>query len=118
VTLPPEVLPTSEARTVLSATLERFRSEGMTAQPLFFGSHRKVEAVGIPASLYEVLADAVEEAILNAQVRARIAAAGGRTQTWDEVLAEVGIDEQDVLATDISHVAAYPENAPVRSSGR
>lgn len=109
-TFPPEVLPTSEARIALPATLERFRSEGMAAQPLFFGSHRRVEAVVIPASLYEAVADAVDDAILNAQVRTRIVTSGGRAETWDEVLAAVGIDERDVLATDISHVAAYAEN--------
>ncbi|MCL2464498.1 MAG: hypothetical protein FWF28_05460 [Micrococcales bacterium] len=61
-TLLPEVQTTSEARIALSATLERFRAEGLATEPLFFGNHRKAEAVIIPVALYQVLADAIDEA--------------------------------------------------------
>jgi PHD/YefM family antitoxin component YafN of YafNO toxin-antitoxin module len=44
---------TTEARTGLSTTLGRFRTEGVNAEPVVFGDHRKQEAVVLPFELYQ-----------------------------------------------------------------
>src|SRR5262245_2276266 len=49
------VRPVSEAREQLSQALARFRREGVAAEPVIFGSHRKPEAVVMPFELYAEL---------------------------------------------------------------
>ncbi|MCX6429416.1 MAG: hypothetical protein NTX12_00260 [Actinobacteria bacterium] len=56
-----EVLPTSQARTELSATTSRFRLEGLLSRPVLFGSHRKAEGVIISMELYEQLLPEIEK---------------------------------------------------------
>jgi hypothetical protein len=48
-----QVHPLSEVRARLSGILARFRREGVTAEPVAFGSHRKPEAILIPYEAYE-----------------------------------------------------------------
>ncbi|MDQ1250066.1 MAG: antitoxin StbD [Actinomycetota bacterium] len=67
-------LTTTEARSALSATLARFRAEGIGAQPLVFGDHRRPEGVVVPYDLYAELEAQVEQVRLEAaaDVMARI----------------------------------------------
>lgn len=55
ISMPENVLSASDARKGLNATLERFRREGVNAEPVVFGSHRKPEAVMIPYVRYQQL---------------------------------------------------------------
>ena len=48
-----QVRPLSEVRARLSGILARFRREGVAAEPVAFGSHRKPEAILLPYALYE-----------------------------------------------------------------
>lgn len=57
---------TTEARTSLSQTLARFREEGLTAEPVVFGDHRRPEGVVLPYSLYVELESAVEQVLFEA----------------------------------------------------
>jgi hypothetical protein len=43
----------AEVRAQLSGILARFRKEGVTAEPVAFGSHRKPEAILLPYEVYE-----------------------------------------------------------------
>lgn len=58
-------LTTTEARSALSATLARFRAEGITAEPLVFGDHRRPEGVVVPYDLYIELESHVEQVRLD-----------------------------------------------------
>ena len=53
--------------------LDNFRDHGMASEPVFFGSHRKAEGVIIPVELFRELVPAIEEVLLKATVRERIA---------------------------------------------
>lgn len=70
---PAEVLSATEARTSLPSVLDDFRDRGMVAEPVFFGSHRRAEGVIIPVELFRELLPAIEEVLLKATVRERIA---------------------------------------------
>lgn len=52
---------TTEARTSLSKTVARFRSEGAAADPVIFGDHRKPEGVVLPFQLYVQLEDQIDQ---------------------------------------------------------
>ncbi len=47
------VHPLSEVRRRLSGIVARFRREGLAAEPVAFGSHRKPEAILLPYEVYE-----------------------------------------------------------------
>ncbi|MGP0022256.1 MAG: hypothetical protein ACLPKE_02655 [Streptosporangiaceae bacterium] len=47
------VHPLSEVRQRLSEIVARFRREGLAAEPVAFGSHRKPEAILLPYEAYE-----------------------------------------------------------------
>ena len=47
------VHPLSEVRQRLSGIVARFRREGLAAEPVAFGSHRKSEAILLPYEVYE-----------------------------------------------------------------
>lgn len=68
--MPVNVLSVREARTQLPSILERFR--GGDRRPVFLGSHRKTEAVMVPAEVYEELIARRREAAAdtNASLRA------------------------------------------------
>ena len=56
-----DVATTSDTRANLTKILARFREEGKKAKPIIFGSHRKVEAVLVPAKVWENLIDDLED---------------------------------------------------------
>jgi hypothetical protein len=53
--------------------LDDFRDHGMASEPVFFGSHGRTEAVIIPVELFRELVSAIEEVLLQAALRDRIA---------------------------------------------
>jgi hypothetical protein len=65
---------TTEARTALSRTLERFRERGAGAEPLVFGDHRRPEGVVLPYEVFVQLQDHIDQLRLEAagEVMARI----------------------------------------------
>lgn len=84
------VLPSREIRTELPKALERFRREGVLAQPIVFGAHRKPEAVMIPFELYASLLPLIEDLEI-AQIARERTAAGPATPLADTA-AKLGID--------------------------
>jgi antitoxin StbD len=87
------VLPSGDARTALPDALRRFRAEGLTAEPIVFGAHRKPEAVVIPFELYAHLLPVIEDLEIAQLVRER--AAAGEPVPLSEVAAAVGLDPVD-----------------------
>lgn len=91
--LPPtEVLPTSEARKLLTAITAEFREHGAASGPVLFGSRRRPEAAIVPYELIELLDPIIEDLVIAARVRERLAADDGARYTLEEVAAEFGLD--------------------------
>ena len=86
------VLPSREARTEIPKALRRFRTEGVTADPVVFGSHRRPEAVVIPFDLYMLLLPAIEEIDIAQIVHERQAE---QARPLSELAAELGLDAAD-----------------------
>jgi antitoxin StbD len=86
------VLASGDARTALSDALRRFRADGVAADPVVFGSHRKAEAVVIPFELYAQLLPVIEDLQIAELVRQRVAA--GEPVPLAEVADAAGLDPQ------------------------
>ncbi len=86
------VLPSGDARIELPKALRRFREQGLTAEPLIFGSHRRPEAVVIPFDLYQALLPAIEEIEIAAVMRDR---GSDAPRPLAELAAELGLDASD-----------------------
>jgi len=93
-----DVVPTSEARTALPSTLTRFREQGMLAEPMVFGGHRKAEGVVLPYELFERLLPAIEDVALAEVVRARLAR-DEESVNFDQFAAQNGFDVNAYLAS-------------------
>ena len=89
------VLPSGEARTALPEALRWFRVEGLVAEPVVFGAHRKAEAVVIPFELYARLLPVIEDLEIAQLVRER--AAAGVSVPLADVAAAVGLDPVDYV---------------------
>jgi antitoxin StbD len=88
---PTEVLPTSEARALLTSITAQFREHGAACGPVLFGSHRVPEAALVPYELVELLDPIIEDLVIAARVRQRRTADDGLRYSIDEVAAELGI---------------------------
>lgn len=85
-------VPTSVARRELTQTVSRFREEGLGAEPVVFGSHRKAEAVVLPYEAYAALMELAEEYAIASRIRQRDHADSGQRYTLEEVADEFGVD--------------------------
>lgn len=74
---------TTEARTALSRTLERFREHGVGAEPLVFGDHRRPEGVVLPYEVFVQLQDHIDQLRLEAasDVMSRVERVIGEPET-------------------------------------
>ena len=89
-TAPLPVLPSRDARDELPKALKRFRAEGVSAEPLIFGSHRKPEAAVIPFELYEEVLPLIEDILIARAARERIAA--GPAIPLSDTADRIGVD--------------------------
>jgi len=94
-TSPPAVLSSSEARVSLAAVLEDFRDHGLASEPVFFGNHRKAEGVIIPVELFQELIPAIDEVLLKATVRERIASNAQSLDLDAKLVGSLGLDPAD-----------------------
>jgi antitoxin StbD len=90
--LPPQVLPTTEARARLSQIVADFAQRGAAAEPVTFGSHRRPQGVIVPWELWIELAPAVEDALDATEARHRLADAGDARIDIDAVAIALGRD--------------------------
>ena len=88
---PTEVLPTSEARKHLTTITAAFRERGAASGPILFGSHRKPEAAIVPYELIELLDPVVEDLVIAARARERLAADDGTRHTLEDVAASLDL---------------------------
>jgi len=90
---PEQVLPTSDARAHLTKIVAGFRDRGAAAGVCVFGSHRKPEAAVVPYAVFEALSDQIEELVVQARLRERLAEPdNGDRFTTDEVAVRLGIE--------------------------
>ncbi len=89
-----EVLPISEARSLLSSTVMRFRQEGIASAPLLFGSHRKPEGVVLPFELFERLLPEIDNILLAELVRERVND-GSANKPFEQLVSELGFNLSD-----------------------
>ncbi len=82
----------SEARSSLSRHLLAFRQEGVQAEPVLIGGHRKPEAALIPSEMYEELLPRIEELRLKALVAERIAT--DQSHPLSELIEELGLQAE------------------------
>jgi len=82
----------SYARKHLTEHVARFRAEGLDAEPVVFGDHRRPEAALLPYETFQLLLDVAEDIAIAERVRARDAADSGRRTSLAEVADELGVD--------------------------
>ncbi len=85
------VLPTSDARRLLTSITAEFRERGTAAGPVIYGNHRKAEAAIVPYELVELLDPIIEDLVVAARVRERLDADDGIRYSLDEVASRLGI---------------------------
>ena len=73
--------------------LKRFRKDGIEAQPMVFGSHRKPEAAVIPYEIYERIASIIEDHEIAELVRER--SAEGPTKSMVDLFAKFDVELPD-----------------------
>lgn len=86
----------SDTRKNLTGHVARFRSEGIDAEPVVFGDHRRPEAVLLPFDTFELLLDVAEDIVLAQRVRERAATDDGTRVTLAEAAARFGLDLDDL----------------------
>lgn len=85
------VLLTSDARKHLTSITAAFREQGAAAGPVVYGNHRKPEAAILPYELVELLDPIIEDLVIAARIRERLADDSGERFTLDQVADELGI---------------------------
>jgi PHD/YefM family antitoxin component YafN of YafNO toxin-antitoxin module len=87
-----KILPTREARESLTRCLKIFRAEGAEAEPVFFGAHRKPEAVVLSYQAYEELMDALDDVLIADQVAKRDKTDSGERIELADLIRSQGFD--------------------------
>jgi PHD/YefM family antitoxin component YafN of YafNO toxin-antitoxin module len=82
----------TDARRDLTGHVARFRREGLSAEPVVFGDHRKPEAVLLPHETFQLLLDVAEDIAIAERLTERLAADDGNRTTLAEAAATFGID--------------------------
>lgn len=67
-----DVKTTSQTRQDLTKILADFRAKGKKAIPIIFGSHRKPEAVLVPAKVWQKVIDEIDDLRLEIEVHKRL----------------------------------------------
>jgi hypothetical protein len=91
-TLPGEILPTSEARAELTSITADFRVHGAAAGIVVFGNRRVPEAAVVPYELIELLDPYIEDLVIAARVRERLATDDGTRLSLTDVAAQFSIN--------------------------
>lgn len=79
-----EILPTTEARAKLSQIAAEFERNGVSAEPVTFGSHRRPQGVIIAWELWLEILPAIEDHLDAAEARQRLDAAGDERVSFEE----------------------------------
>ena len=82
----------SGARRELTKHVARFRRDGLDAEPVVFGNHRRAEAVVVPYETFQLLLDVAEDIAIAERIRERDDADTGSRTSLAQVADELGID--------------------------
>lgn len=96
----PEIMTAADARKELASITERFRNEGAEAKPVFFGSHRKPEAVLLSIQRYEEMMSKIEDIYLAELIRERLKQPVNEV-SFEEVLKQLGITREELRSTRV-----------------
>ena len=99
----PEIMSAADARKDLPSITERFRNQGAEAPPVFFGSHRKPEAVLMSMQRYEVIMSVLEDQLLGDLIQQRL------SQSSKDVPLEDAIKKSGVTQEQIDAASVYVE---------
>ena len=102
----PEILSTRDTRYHLTTFLKTFREAGARAEPIFFGAHRRREAVVIAAEAYDELLDALDDAAIALEVRNRDAADTGERIELADLIRRQGFDPAEFGVSEPSRPVA------------
>lgn len=91
-TRPSEILPTTEARAQLSQIVAGFERDGVGAEPVTFGSHRRPQGVIIAWDLWLEILPAIEDQLDAAEARHRLERAGDERVSFDDAAQALGRD--------------------------
>jgi antitoxin StbD len=87
-----EILPTTQARAKLSQILAEFERDGINAEPVTFGSHRRPQGVLIGWDLWLEILPAIEDHLDAAEARHRLDRAGDEHVSFDDAATALGRD--------------------------
>lgn len=87
-----QVIPSMEARASLSSYLEDFRSNGVSAETVVFGSHRKAEGVIMSYARYSQMIEFLDDLVISEEVAEAFANDGGGRTSAADVAREAGLD--------------------------
>lgn len=82
----------SDARKRLTGHVARFRAQGLDAEPVVFGDHRRPEAALLPYETFQLLLDIAEDIVIAQRIRERDASDTGERTSLADVAAELGVD--------------------------
>lgn len=91
-TRPREILPTTEARAKLSQILAEFERDGVNADPVTFGSHRRPQGVLIAWDLWLEILPATEDHLDATEARHRLDRADDERVSFDDAAKAMGRD--------------------------
>jgi len=86
----------SDARRDLTQHVARFRREGLDAEPVVFGDHRRPEAVLLPHATFELLLDVAEDIAIAERIEERRSSDQGNRTTLADAAAELGVVLDDL----------------------
>jgi antitoxin StbD len=92
---PLDVLPMKEARKSLPRMSRCFREQGAAAEPVFFGSHRKLVGVMLSYERYVQMLDLLDDFAAVLEIRRRDREDTGERMTLEELIEEQGFDPAD-----------------------
>lgn len=84
------ILPTTEARAKLSQIAAEFDREGVSAEPVTFGSHRRPQGVIIPWKLWLEILPAIEDRLDAVEADQRLSDAGAERIGFAEAAVALG----------------------------
>lgn len=87
-----EVRPTTEVRAKLSQIAAEFERDGVSAEPVAFGSHRRPQGIILPWELWLEILPAIEDYLDAAEARHRLDEAGSERVGFDRAAEALGRD--------------------------
>lgn len=103
-TAPTEIMTISDARESLSVLAEASRSEGIAAEIVFCGPHRRPDLTIMPTALFKLVAPILDDLLLQSRISMRITQdEGSRGMSLEEFRLQYGISEEDSVEDEAQY---------------